>query len=62
MTETARELADQFDSLSEAERQEVLVEMLRRATAGGHDLPDDVDLLAAADEVFRELDQHEKGT
>ena len=57
MTETVRELVDQFDSMSEAERQEVLVEMLRRAAVGEHDLPDDVDLLTAADEVFRELDR-----
>ena len=50
MTETARELVDQFDSLSEAERQEVLVELLRRAAFGEHDLPDDVDLLAVRGE------------
>ena len=59
MTEAASELVGQFEALSEAERQEVLLELLRRTVVSEHELPDDDDLVAAADEVFLELDHHE---
>ncbi len=59
MTEAAIELVGQFEALSEAERQEVLLELLRRTAVSEHELPDDDDLVAAADEVFLELDHHE---
>ena len=59
MTEAASQLVGQYEALSEADRQEVLLELLRRTAMAEHDLPDDGDLVAAADEVFRELDHHE---
>jgi len=59
MTQAAKKFVGEFDALPESERQEVLAELLRRAAAGPHDLPNDQDLIAAADEVFRELDRRE---
>lgn len=59
MTETAKKLLDVFDSLPSAERQEVLRELLRRAAFSEHEIPDDDDLTAAADEIFLEYDRRE---
>jgi len=59
MTEAARKLVGDFDALPEAEREQVLAELLRRAAAGPHQLPTEKDLTAAADQVFQELDQRE---
>jgi hypothetical protein len=50
-------LLESFDALSEGERHEVAVELLRRV-APPAELPDEA-LVAAADEVFRELDAQE---
>ena len=57
MTTAVQALFDSFDALSEGERHEVAVELLRRA-APTDELPDEA-LVAAADEVFRELDARE---
>ncbi|MBI3320627.1 MAG: hypothetical protein HYZ89_08630 [Candidatus Omnitrophica bacterium] len=59
MTETAKRLLDAFDSLPEVDRHEVAREILRRAALAEHGAPDDAELLALADEVFRELDRRE---
>jgi hypothetical protein len=60
MTQAARKVLEQFDSLPDPERAEVLVELLRRAASTPHESPGDDDLTAAADEVFAELDRREK--
>ena len=60
MTETARKLLDSFDALPEPERQEVAREILRRTALAEHDSLEDAELVAAADEVFRELDRAEE--
>lgn len=60
MTEAVKQLVDQFDALPAQERQEALAELLRRAGSEPHDLPDDDDLIAAADVVFQELDRREQ--
>lgn len=60
MTEKARKLLEVYDSLPESERRQVLVELVHRTALGEHDIPDDADLVAAADEVFLELDRREK--
>ena len=60
MTAAVQLLLDSFDSLSEAEQHEVIVEVLRRV--GGRtmeDLPEEI-LLASADSLFRELDAREE--
>jgi hypothetical protein len=59
MTHAAKKLVDQFESLSEQERSEVLAELVRRVAVFPHDSPDDQDLTAAADRVFRDLDRRE---
>jgi hypothetical protein len=59
MTQSARRLIEQFDALPEEERSEVLAELARRVGLSPHDLPQDADLLAAADQLFVELDRRE---
>jgi len=60
MTSAVQALLESFDALPEPERHEAAVELLRRATlpapAG---LPDEAPV-AAADELFRELDAREE--
>ena len=57
MTTAVQTLLDSFDALSEVERHEAAVELLRRVAPPAK-LPDEA-LVAAADEVFRELDARE---
>src|SRR5712691_11284078 len=57
MTESAKKLLDEFDALPQTDRQQVLVEILRRAALMEHDLPDEADLVALADQVFLDLDR-----
>lgn len=59
MTDDAKGVLDAFDSLSAEERQEVLAELLRRAAQSDHKTPSDQELVAAADQVFLELDRSE---
>jgi hypothetical protein len=59
MTQTARQVLADFDQLAESEQASVLGELLRRAALSPHDLPEDVDLVAAADRLFGELDRRE---
>jgi hypothetical protein len=54
MSTSVQILLASFDTLSDAERHEAAVEILRRV-APPPELPDEA-LVAAADEVFRELD------
>ena len=60
MTQTAKKFVGEFDALPETEREQVLAELLRRAAAGPHDLPNENDLTAVADQVFQELDRREQ--
>jgi hypothetical protein len=60
MTEAARKRLDALDSLPEADRREIVREILRRAALGEHESPGDDDLVAAADETFLELDRRER--
>lgn len=60
MTETAKRLLDTFDALPEPERQEVAPEILRRTALAPHGSLEDAELVALADEVFRELDHAEE--
>ena len=59
MTQAARRLIKEFDALPDQERSEVLAELARRVGLSPHDLPRDEDLLAAADQLFAELDRRE---
>ena len=59
MTEAVRELLHTFDTLTDAEKQEATVQLLRRAIEDeSGDVPEDA-LVAAAEELFLELDAQE---
>lgn len=60
MTQAAKKLLEEFDALEERDRAEVLAELMRRVALSPHDLPDSDDLVAAADEIFVELDRRER--
>ena len=60
MTQAAKRLLDQFDALQDGDRAEVLAELLRRVAATPHDLTDPEELVAAADQLFVELDRGEQ--
>ena len=61
MTATVQQLLDSFDALSDAEKHQAAVEILRRcASAAAGDLPESA-LVTAADELFRALDAEEAG-
>ncbi len=62
MTQAVRNLVHEFEALSDAERREALIELLRRAAGEPHESPDDGDLVVAADEVFQDLDRRERGS
>jgi hypothetical protein len=59
MSSGAKSVLDAFEQLPPAERDEVVVELLRRTAASRHESPSDNDLLRAADDVFLELDRSE---
>lgn len=61
MTATVQQLLDSFDALSDDDKHQVAVEILRRFNGAAEgDLPDNV-LIGAADELFRSLDAEEAG-
>ncbi|MBV9126381.1 MAG: hypothetical protein JO112_23785 [Planctomycetes bacterium] len=61
MTATVRQLLDSFDTLSDADKHQVAIEILRRfGGAAKGDLPEAA-LVEAADELFRALDAEEAG-
>jgi len=57
MSSRAKALLDAFERLPPGERNEVVLELLRRAAASAHESPNDDELLRAADELFLELDR-----
>jgi len=59
MGDAARLLLKSFEALSEAERCEVLEELLRRAADLPYSFPSDAELVHAADQVFQSLDRRE---
>jgi hypothetical protein len=59
MTQAAQKLLEEFDALPDQDRSEILAELLRRAALAPHDLPTEDDLVAAADQLFLELDRRE---
>ena len=59
MTEAVQELLHTFDALTDAEKQEATVQLLRRVVEEeSGDVPEDA-LVAAAEELFLELDARE---
>ncbi len=60
MTPVVEKLVAEFEALPEAQRQEVIAALLRRARREAHDLPSDADMVAAADAIFQDLDRREQ--
>jgi hypothetical protein len=60
MIPAAEKIMHEYDALAPPAREQVLTEMLRRAALQPHDLPNDDDLVAAADLLFQELDRREQ--
>jgi hypothetical protein len=60
MTPVVEKLVAQVEALPEAQREEVIAALLRRAQTEPHDLPGDHDLVATADAIFQELDRSEQ--
>lgn len=60
VTDVTQKLLDEFDALPDRDRSELVAELARRVALGPHDLPNDEDLLAAADRLFTELDGREQ--
>jgi hypothetical protein len=59
VSQAAQQLLQSFDALSDTEKHEIAVELLRRSIAPtGGDVPDQA-LVEAADALFRELDARE---
>ena len=60
MTHAAKKLLEEFEALPDDVRSEVVAELVRRVAFSAHDLPADIDLVAAADHLFLELDRREQ--
>jgi len=60
MTQAAKKLLEEFAALPGEDQAEVLTELLRRAALAPHDLPNDEELVSAADRVLSELDRREQ--
>ncbi len=59
MTATVKELLDTFDALSDADKREATLQLLRRVVdEESGDVPEEA-LVAAAEELFLELDARE---
>lgn len=62
MTDGVKSVLEAFESLPEAEREEVLAELIRRAAHSEHRSPTDEELVELADRVFLEYDRSENET
>ncbi len=60
MSDAAKKIIEAFEALAAGERQEVIRELLRRAAVVDLGFPIDEELVAAADEIFRDLDRGER--
>ena len=60
MTQATKKLIEAFEALPDRDRSEVVAELARRVALAPHDVPDDNDLVAAADRLFTELDRGER--
>jgi len=60
MTHAAKKFLDDVEALPDEARSELVAELVRRVAFSPHDLPTDTDLVAAADQLFLELDRREQ--
>jgi len=61
MTAQAQDILRAFDSLSENDKQEVAVELLRRTSAIDSERLSDEELIMSAEAIFLRLDHDEAG-
>lgn len=59
MSTAARQLLQSFAALPDAERHEVLLELLRSTPEAPYEAPSDQELIRAADDIFQDLDRRE---
>ena len=59
MTQATQKLLEEFEALPDRDRSELVAELARRVALAPHDLPQDEDLVAAADRLFSDLDRRE---
>jgi hypothetical protein len=59
VTHATKKLLEEFEALPDQERSELVAELARRVAHAPHDSPSDDDLLAAADQLFLDLDKRE---
>jgi len=59
MTPATKKLIEEIEALPDRDRSELVAELARRVALAPHDLPQDEDLIAAADRLFVELDRRE---
>ena len=52
----------ELEELPASEREEVVSKFLRRVALSEHAAPSDDELIAAADQVFQDLDRHENSS
>lgn len=62
MSTAARQLLQAFAALAEADRREVLLELLRNTPETPYEAPSDQELIRAADDIFQEIDRRETST
>ena len=60
MTRATHEILAKIEELPESERSALVAELARRVAASPHDLPDEPELIAIADQVFVALDRREQ--
>ena len=60
MGKAAKLVLETYDELPPADQEEVLAELLRRAALSDHDVPDDQELVEAANRLFLDLDLLER--
>jgi len=60
VTRATEQILAEFEALPDQERSELMAEMARRVAHAPHDVPSNEDLIAAADELFGDLDRRER--
>ena len=60
MTQATQKLIEEFEGLPDRDRSELVAELARRVAVAPHDLPNDGDLVAMADNLFADLDRREQ--
>ena len=57
MSDAAKKVIEAFESLPASDRSEVIRELLRRTALVDLGFPTDEELVAAADDIFQDMDQ-----